>query len=179
MFCALYMWRSFVYCSFYVIVFFGYFLFSLFLFLHGLHPLDRVYHSFFYSFFFITKIERNFTLYTLKKKRKKRKRTSITKGRKLWYSIVYLFQPWPNFQILTLPRLPSIRLNTRPPRLQLRTTILRHRNVSSAGVGKSVLHVEKKGEPAGAIHGGRLAVVNVIISLGTVEGADVITDLST
>lgn len=92
---------------------------------------------------------------------------------------INFIQPWPNFQILTLPRLPSIRLNTRPPRLQLRTTILRHRNVSSARVGKSVLHDEKKGEPAGAIHGGRLAVVNVIISLGTVEGADVITDLST
>lgn len=81
-----------------VILFFGYFLFSLFLFLHGLHPLGRVYHSFSYSFFFMTKIERNFTLYMLKKKRKKRKerkqkrkRTSITKGGKLWYSIVYLF----------------------------------------------------------------------------------------
>lgn len=59
-------------------------------------------------------------------------------------------EPWPNFQILTLPRLPSIRLNTRPSRLQLGTTILRHRNVSSTGVRKSVLRVEKKGEPAAA-----------------------------
>ena len=34
-----------------VIAFFGYFLFSLFLFLRGLYPLGRVYHSFLYSFF--------------------------------------------------------------------------------------------------------------------------------
>lgn len=52
-----------------VIVFFGYFLFSLFLFLHGLYPLGRVYRSFSILFFFITKIERNFTLYMLKKKK--------------------------------------------------------------------------------------------------------------
>lgn len=70
-----------------VIVFFGYFLFSLFLFLHGLHPLDRVYHSFFILFFYNENWKKFYIVY-VKKKRKKRKRTSITKGRKLWY---YLF----------------------------------------------------------------------------------------
>lgn len=39
--------------------------------------------------------------------------------------------------------------------------------------------LKRRANQLGQIHGGRLAVVNVIISLGMVEGADVITDLST
>lgn len=159
------MWRSFVCCSFLCYCIFRLFsIFSLSLFTWTLS--FRSCLSFFFVFFlFITKIERNFTLYTLKKRKKKKenfyyKREKTVVFYRLFISLfieytkfivdINFIQPWPNFQILTLSRLPSIRLNTRPPRLQLRTTILRHRNVSSTGVGKSVLHVEKKGEPAGA-----------------------------
>ena len=156
------MWRSFVCCSFLCYCIFRLFsIFSLSLFTWTLS--FRSCLSFFFVFFlFITKIERNFTLYMLKKKKEnfyyKREKTVVFYRLFISLFIEYtkfivdinFIQPWPNFQILTLSRLPSIRLNTRPPRLQLRTTILRHRNVSSTGVGKSVLHVEKKGEPAGA-----------------------------
>lgn len=156
------MWRSFVCCSFLCYCIFRLFsIFSLSLFTRTLS--FRSCLSFFFVFFlFITKIERNFTLYMLKKKKEnfyyKREKTVVFYRLFISLFIEYtkfivdinFIQPWPNFQILTLSRLPSIRLNTRPPRLQLRTTILRHRNVSSTGVGKSVLHVEKKGEPAGA-----------------------------